>query len=302
MTPTRPSTDGTGEPGGGPDEAPRRPVRMLRGELKVLLLDAGADILRERGLSTGLDTLSFPEVFAEVERRTGRRVTRGSVYDRIWLSLEAYQWDVLRQVVEQAARSQRDTTIGRLRRVLPKLETGSDTARWGAVRSLANTVAEPFVADGSRTVEQRIIRGTTVLVSPAADLTPHEAVDARAALTRHLGFEAAWHEAAMRVVARHVGLRMRAPVELARLVQSFGALADGLTARRDLSPDYRSRFVRAPLHGEDANSQGTVVALAVESLVASMVELDPDWPGPLPAPELDAALRAIALDPASAEP
>ena len=83
-----------------PERAGHR--RLKREELRERLLAAGVELLREQGPRGGVEHVTLGAVFERVEARTGQRVTKGSVYERIWDSQRHYQLDVLAETLRTA--------------------------------------------------------------------------------------------------------------------------------------------------------------------------------------------------------
>ena len=102
--------------------------RITRADLRELLLRAGIELLLEEGMRCGLDHVTFPKVFERVEQETGRRVTRASVYDRLWSNQEEFQWEVLAELIKGAGsvdlRTQR-----RVRRILKSADRATEAGR-----------------------------------------------------------------------------------------------------------------------------------------------------------------------------
>ena len=84
-----------GSPGSGVGVTGKRQHRQSREELRALLLETGRRILREQGLSSGAETLTFKTVFDRVEEEAAIRVTNGSVIGRVWENQAEFQADVL---------------------------------------------------------------------------------------------------------------------------------------------------------------------------------------------------------------
>ncbi|MDG2026347.1 MAG: hypothetical protein P8J50_04505 [Acidimicrobiales bacterium] len=59
------------------------------------MIEAGAEVLAERGVEMQISSVSYAKVFAHLERTKGVRVTYGSVHERIWDSLQEYQLSVI---------------------------------------------------------------------------------------------------------------------------------------------------------------------------------------------------------------
>ena len=68
--------------------------------LKEFVVQAGLEVLDRDGLSLGVDSISYAKVFAYLEQQYSIRITRASVHERIWSSLEDFQHDILAEAVE----------------------------------------------------------------------------------------------------------------------------------------------------------------------------------------------------------
>lgn len=77
------------------DDFPAKKKRRSRAELEELMIEGGAEVLRELGVETQLSSVSYAKVFEHLERTRGVRVTYGSVHERIWNSLQEYQLSVI---------------------------------------------------------------------------------------------------------------------------------------------------------------------------------------------------------------
>ncbi len=73
------------------DERRRLDVSSLRD----LVLRAGVDVLERDGLLLAAQSIGYAQVFAHLEERTGIRVTRASVHERIWASHADFRRDAL---------------------------------------------------------------------------------------------------------------------------------------------------------------------------------------------------------------
>src|SRR4051794_29004890 len=123
--------------------------RMRREDLRELLLSAGAEILLEEGVGCGVDHLSFGRVFERIEARHGRRITRSSVYDRLWTSQADYQFDVLARVVTSRPAIEAHT-YERIGLVLEAADVSSEDGRVAALHELCQLAVEQHVNEASR--------------------------------------------------------------------------------------------------------------------------------------------------------
>lgn len=273
--------------------------RMNRADLRELLLATGVDLVVAGGLRVSADTVSFPAVFAEVERRTGRRVSRGSVYERIWISLENFHWDVISRITEHAGGAQMVETARRLgdalEAIAPAGATLSDADRWQAVDVIAATVVAPHVTDAMERVELRIVRGTIPAITADDDDLWDEGINARATLARFIDHEAAWLAALATVAGRQLGLRLREDVTLDDLATALGALLDGVITRSNVTGRYRGTGPAGTPDAEVDEARATPLVTALRMLVRGATELDPDWTGPLDAATLRRRLQEATL-------
>jgi len=72
-----------------------RPVRRQRSELKQIVLEAAVEVLRELPPALSVETLSYVRVFDHLRENYGVTVTRGSVHERIWSSVQDFRMDTL---------------------------------------------------------------------------------------------------------------------------------------------------------------------------------------------------------------
>jgi len=72
-----------------------RPVRRPRSELKQIVLEAAVEVLRELPPSLSVETLSYVRVFEHLKEKHGVTVTRGSVHERIWSSVQDFRMETL---------------------------------------------------------------------------------------------------------------------------------------------------------------------------------------------------------------
>ncbi len=69
--------------------------RHNREELRALLLDTGRVMLREEGLGTGAEAITFKKVFDRVEEDSGIRLSNASVIRRVWENQAEFRAEVL---------------------------------------------------------------------------------------------------------------------------------------------------------------------------------------------------------------
>lgn len=264
-------------------QAKSSPARLKRSELRELLLDAGVELLREEGMELGLGRLTFPRVFDRIETATGRRITGASVYERLWATQSAYQWEALAALIDRAdvvdPRTQRHVA-----RLLARADVGTPEARLMCLRELCRAVVERHVMGSTSRPEYRIVLAAVAGVATRDD--PDGAPDAasvervRDALSSYLEREADFFHELYMTIGSALGLRTIAPLELRQFVLAVGALGEGLALRLNYFPEYGHPIMAPPRARDGEPEVWSLAGFGVEAIVHAMIELDPDWPGP----------------------
>ncbi len=70
-------------------------MRRSRAELEELMIEGGVAVLDAHGLEVQISSLTYARVFEHLERTAGIKVTYGSVHERIWDSIQAFQLAVI---------------------------------------------------------------------------------------------------------------------------------------------------------------------------------------------------------------
>lgn len=78
-------------------------TRRSRDELHQLMIDAGCELLAERGLAFDPPNLTYANVFTHIEQTQGVRLHRSQVHGRIWDSQDHFRVDVAAAVISDAA-------------------------------------------------------------------------------------------------------------------------------------------------------------------------------------------------------
>ena len=115
--------------------AGRKP-RQSREQLRRLLLEKGRAILREEGLGTGAEALTFKRVFDRVDEDTGIRLTNGSVIRRVWENQAEFQVDVLVTIALGDYDDEVDSALDYMRPVMSSVDRSSPASRAGAMREI----------------------------------------------------------------------------------------------------------------------------------------------------------------------
>lgn len=252
--------------------------RIRRHDLRVLLLDAGKELLLAEGLVCGLDRITFPRVFEIIESQTGRRITRASVYDRIWRSQAEFQWEVLAELLEERG-GVADATQAIVAEVLSTADRTTDQGRWDCLSELCLIAVERHVHELSEMQVQRIALAAigAVASSPADPTTESFVVRVQDTLHRYLLRETDSFLDLYLTIGSFLGFRLRDPLELRHLVLAIGALAEGVALRMTFFPEY-GEAIAVP-RSDDAQLTGrwTLASVGVIALARHMLEIDPDW-------------------------
>jgi len=251
---------------------------MKRSDLRALLVDAGKALLLREGLVCGLDRVTFPRVFDIVESQTGRRITRASVYDRIWRSQAEFQWEVLAELLQDRG-GVADATREIVADVLANADRTSETGRWDCLSELCLIAVERHVHELSEMQVQRIALAAigAVASSPADPTTEPFVVRVQDTLHRYLLRETDSFLDLYLTIGSFLGFRLRDPLELRHLVLAIGALAEGTALRMTFFPEYGAAI--AVPASDDAQLAGrwTLASVGVIALARHMLEIDPDW-------------------------
>ena len=106
----------------------RRGPRRSSATIRQLLIEAGLDIVRSEGLSSGAAHLTFKRVFEHLEAQ-GARLTHASVIRRVFASQEAYQAEVLRVIAQSDSANMVTVAERVVREVVGGVDLSSPEAR-----------------------------------------------------------------------------------------------------------------------------------------------------------------------------
>lgn len=251
--------------------------RRTRSELRALVLGAGVEVLRQDGLGTGAEHVTFKRVFERVEATTGVRVTNASVIGRIWDNLADFQSAVLAAVAAEEVVDQENAVLTAVAAAAASVDRSTPEARRDALRELLRVGAEANLDSGTTSRAWATVIGVWALASgargtPAGDRI-HEALrQSHAAADRR-------SVAATEAMTDFLGLRLRPPFTVGQFTQACTALVEGCALRDRAGADIRG--VGLPTGPDGSVREWTVLGVGMEALVDQFFELDPDWsPGP----------------------
>ncbi len=248
--------------------------RRNREELRELLLQKGQTILREEGLGTGAELLTFKRVFDRVERDTGIRLTNASVIRRMWDNQADFQTDVLVAIAEDDNADELDRTLKAVEPILATVDLTTRESRERALRELCRVGGAAnmdAVRDSSYWPLSIAIWALAVFDEPPAQRKKIEV-----ALVS--GYDAFTDQAAevYAAMAQLMGVRLREQFTIHQFAMAADALGQGCGLRDRVDQSKMRGIPRAT--GPDGEIQEwTLFAVAFEGLVQQFFEADPNW-------------------------
>ena len=249
------------------------PTRRTRQELRALLLDAGIDVLRQDGLGTGVEQLTFKRVFGRVAATTGVRVTNASVIGRIWENQADFQSAVLAEVAAEAVAGQDDVVLEATAAFAATADRSTPDARRAALREIMRLAAEANLTTGTTSRTWATVLGVWALVSGSRGSS---ATDPIYGAMRD-GYEVTEARAAALTGAMmaHLGLRLRSPFDARQFAAALTALVEGCALRDRAEAGIRG--IELPTGPGGAPQAWTVLGVGMDALADQFFELDPDW-------------------------
>lgn len=215
---------------GGP--APR--ARRTRQQLQSLLVEEGVALLLERGLEGGAAHITLNEVLERVEHRRGERVTRASVYSRIWDSQSEFQQDLLLGAASTFPSGETEPTRVAALHAIAAADTSTPAARAAALREVCRVAGDAHVGELGQSRAWQIWVGVWALTVS----TPDDKDDLVLGPAIEVGHHRAV-EALQKVLVEIIGLlryQVRAPFQIEHFTMSVAALAEGLALRDRFGP------------------------------------------------------------------
>ncbi len=256
----------------------KRQHRQTREELRVLLLDTGRKILREQGLSSGAESITFKTVFDRVEKEAAIRVTNGSVIGRVWENQAEFQADVLVTVALEDHHEQIDAGLEEARSILTGADLSTSASRQDALREVCRLVGELHAQTVRQSRDWPLWIGVWALAASGQPLDCHKRIES-ALLAGFEGFTQRIVDA-YTALAGYLGFRPRPPFTVRQFAIAADSLGQGY-GLRDRIDDSVIQYIHLPTGPKGASQKWTLFAVAFEGLVQRFFEVDPDWrPGP----------------------
>jgi hypothetical protein len=255
---------------GTPSDPGRRRSRI---ELRELLLEAGIQVLREDGLGTGAEQLTFKRVFDLLAATEGVRVTNASVIGRIWENQAEYQSAVLATVAVEEVTDQERAVLEATSAFVACADRSTLEGRRAALRALLRLAAEANLDTGTTSRNWATVVGVWALASGSRGTDASDRI--HASLVRAYGSIAERSSAATMMMMDFLGLRVRAPLSVDQFTESCTALVEGCALRDRAGAGIRG--IELPTSPDGAMQAWTLLGVGMEALVDQFFEFDPDW-------------------------
>lgn len=252
-------------------------IRRNRDELRTLLLETGRTMLKEEGLSSGADALTFKRVFDRVELDTGIRLTNASVIRRVWESQSDFQLDVLVAIAMGQSGAEIDTAEEALAPIVASINPTSLESRQQALRDLCRVGGALNAQAVRESKNWPLMIGVWALTATGRPTDRHKEIEA-ALLSAFDGFTSRI-EAIYGGMMTFLGLRLREQFTIRDFVIAEDSLSEGYGLRDRLDDKVRRVIVR-PTGPNGSDQEWTIFAIALEGLVNHFFEFDPDWTPP----------------------
>ena len=230
---------------------PRRP-KHTRDELRVLLIETARAILRDEGLGTGVENLTFKRVFQRVERDTGLRLTNASVIKRVWDNQAEFQDDVLVAVASDEGVSEFEQTMAAVAGVIDAVDLSTEASRWEALREVCRVGGAANMTSLLESTDWPSWIGVWTLSNVVNAPAQRRRIEA-ALLEGYEGFTAHFEQAYL-ALAGLLGFRLRAPLTIRQFTMAVSALAEGCALRGRVDLASMSGIERAT--GVDGAARG----------------------------------------------
>jgi hypothetical protein len=263
-----------GFPGSGVGVTGKRQPRQSREELRALLLETGRRILREQGLSSGAEALTFKTVFDRVEEEAAIRVTNGSVIGRVWENQAEFQADVLVTIALDDHHEQIDVGLGAAKSILNDVDLSTPESRQEALREVCRLVGELNAQVVRKSRDWPLWVGVWALAASGQPRGCHKKIES-ALLAGFDGFTGQIVDA-YAAMAGYLGFRPRSPFTLLQFAVAADSLGQGYGLRDRIDHSIVGR-IDLPTGPGGATQEWTLLAVAFEGLVQRFFEIDPDW-------------------------
>lgn len=251
-----------------------RRTRHSREELRTLLLDAGRSILREEGLGTGAEALTFKKVFDRLEQESGIRLTNASVIRRVWQNQADFQADVLVAVGMSENEDEYERTVAVVAPVLAKLDPRSEASRRETLRELCRVGAAANMAAMRDSINWPLWIGVWGVATGREPFDHRKRIEA-ALVDGYENFNSRI-EAVYEALTKLLGLRLREKFTLRQFTVAIDSLGQGSGLRDRIDDVHKAPIVRLTGPGGEPQ-EWSLFGIAFEAIVNQFFEIDADW-------------------------
>ena len=249
-------------------------TRHSRDELRELLLETGRTMLKEEGLSSGAEALTFKRVFDRIEQDTGTRLTNASVIRRVWDSQSDFQTEVLVAVAKGQSGAEIDIAEAALAPIVASIRLTTLESREQALRDLCRLGGALNAQAVRESKNWPLLIGVWALAATGESTESRKEIES-ALISGFDGFSARI-EAIYGAMVAFLGLRLREQFTLRDFVIAEDSLSQGYGLRDRLDDKVRKIIVR-PTGPNGEEQEWTIFAVALEGLIRQFFEFDPDW-------------------------
>ncbi len=250
-----------------------RQPKQSREDIRALLVESGRAILREEGMGTGAETLTFKRVFERVEQDTGIRLTNASVIKRVWDNQADYQTDVLIAIASDEGVSEFEQTLVALQDVFEGMDLSTPDGRWATLREICRVGAAANMVALLESANWPSWIGVWTL-GVAGDVPERQRRIDAALLAGYESFTGHFERAYLGM-AELLGFRLRENFTIRQFTISVGALAEGCALRGRVDAESMNGIDRMT-GPEGARQEWTLLGINLEALVHQFFEIDPD--------------------------
>jgi len=241
-------------------------------EIRVLLMEAGEQILTAPEARGIMMTLTLTAAFEKIHREQGIRLTNASVLGRVFDSVEHFRREVLLKVAAGESEDFNAASDHVYRKVILKADLSSPEMRWAALKETSRVSANFMQETLQQSTTWRLWLG--ILAYAIADPVANEdLVEALRLSYQRLDQQSLeTYSAALAIL----GFREIEGGGLGHFSFWADTLAEGIGIRSLVEPD-SMKMVSLPTGPDGKRQKWTKFALAFWALAQHTVELDPNW-------------------------
>ena len=202
------------------------PMRTSRDETRRQIVSSGVRLLMERGLEGGCGNVGMSDVLADIEHRTGRRITNASVYGRIWATQSDFHRDLLFHAAEEFPKGEEVAFRERANEVLRTTDLATEEGRRRALKQicLVGGKAHLDALADSRSWQTWLAIWAITVSTPSLD----DDLERGPAIAHRHAVAVAGMTAVLGEILPRVGLSLRPGHSFEHLSMAVYALSEGL--------------------------------------------------------------------------